>query len=187
MKINQFRCGKKKRKEKKTRFTFSKKLHNFPPHFAILNYLLLLCNCNMVKYVKVQRLRALLGGRVRERSIRRNKKAKQSHVVFYISERARAEAVFPPKTEHQRGSLPSLHHGYGADGDLVRLNANRSGGKRKKKRGRRCCSALQDIFTSAERNAHPIVADAVSGAFSPLVPRVCEALSLCHRPSMCAE
>lgn len=53
------------------------------------------------------------------------------------------------KTERRWGWLPSLHHGYQTDSDLVKLNTNHPGGKRKDEG--LFHSAFKDVFTAAER------------------------------------
>lgn len=70
------------------------------------------------------------------------------------------------KTEHQWGWLPSLHRGYQSDSDLVKLNTNHPGVKRKEMG---LFSEVWDIFTKTPttRPGTRRVVDQLPGAAEP--------------------
>lgn len=98
-----------------------------------------------------------------------------------------AEAFFSSmtKTEHQWGWLPSLHHGYQTDSDLVKLNTNHPGVKRKEEG--LFHSGLQDIFTTAEltpttlSGTRKVVPDSLPGATEPYLGAADQACVLSRR------
>lgn len=74
------------------------------------------------------------------------------------------------KTAHRWGWLSSLHHGYQTDRDLVKLNTNHPGGKRKEEG--LFHAALKDIFTTVEQTpitlwTRPVVSHYLPGTAEP--------------------